>query len=78
MRVASQLIQCFDINTNDNENPKSVSKRLTEKIKKNHVRALYVRWIEKPQHGYLMRTRIKDENCDATLTNAWIKKWTFS
>ena len=74
MRVASQLIQCFDVNTNDHENPKSVTKRLTEKIKQNHVHA----WIEKPQHGYLMRTRVKVENCDATLTNAWMKKSTFS
>ena len=74
IRVADQLTECFDVETKETDTAKSVSKHMKEKLKENHLQA----WIEKPQHGYLMRTRKDVEAINETATNAWLKKSTFS
>ena len=74
MRVADQLATCFNMVANEEDNVKSISKRMKEKMKENHLQA----WVAKPQHGYLMRTRKKRKGCQEAQTNAWLKRSTFS
>ena len=74
IRVAEQLTTCFNVETKETDNAKSISKQVKEKIKENHLLA----WIEKPQHGYLMRTRKSVKECEEAATNAWMKKSTFT
>ena len=74
IRVASQLTACFDVEPKETDTAKIVSKQVKEKMKENHLQA----WVEKPQHGYLMRTRKNVEDCRELATNAWLKKSTFS
>ena len=74
IRVANQLTSCFAVEPKETDTAKSLSKQVKEKMKENHLTA----WIEKPQHGYLMRTRENVEEGQETATNAWLKKSTFS
>ena len=74
IRVANQLTSCFDVEPKETDTAKSLSKQVKEKMKENHLTA----WIEKPQHGYLMRTRRNVEEGQEATTNAWLKKSTFS
>ena len=50
VRVADQLIKCFDIDSYTNEPPKKLSFKIKHKMKENHLQT----WIKKPQHGYLL------------------------
>ena len=74
IRVADQLTTCFDVEPKENDTPKTISKQVKEKMKENHLQA----WVEKPQHGYLERTRKDVEQCQEKATNGWLKKSTFS
>ena len=74
VRVADQLTTCFNVEAKERDTAKSISKRVKEEMKDSHLQA----WIEKPQHGYLMRTRKEVEDCHEKATNAWLKKSTFS
>ena len=74
IRVADQLTTCFEIEPKEDDTPKTISKQVKEKMKENHLLA----WVEKPQHGYLMRTRKDVERCHDIATNGWLKKSTFS
>lgn len=43
-------------------------------MKENHFKA----WKNKPHHGYLFRTRESVQDINQDLTNAWVKKSSFS
>ena len=47
---------------------------MKDKVKENHLQT----WKEKPQHGYLMRTREDLTQKNETASNAWMKRSTFS
>ena len=74
IRVADQLTSCFGVVPKETDTPKTISKQVKEQLKENHLQA----WIEKPQHGYLMRTRKDVDRCNETATNGWLKKSTYS
>ena len=73
IRVADELAVCLDIQPNQETN-KKVAKQVKERIKDNHLQA----WIKKPQHGYLMRTRLQITDKNESASNTWMKKSTFS
>ena len=74
LRVAEQLKTTFNITTNGRNSPKEVSKNIKDEIKKRHVTT----WNNKPQHGYLFRTRQKVARENENLSNTWMKKSSFS
>jgi len=65
---------CFNINTVEVDNTKTIANKMKQQLKENHLKA----WIDKPQHGYLMRTRKSVDGCKEDLTNTWLKKSVFS
>ena len=74
VRVADQLIECFDIDANTNEPPKKLSLKIKQKMKDNHLET----WIKKPQHGYLFRTRKDANQVNESATHLWLKTSSFS
>ena len=74
MRVAEQLEVTLGITTSEGKSPKQLSKEIKDEIKENHLTA----WKKKPQHGYLFRTRQTVAQVNEDLTNAWMKKSSFS
>ena len=56
------------------KSPKQLSKQIKDEIKEKHVTA----WKKKPQHGYLFGTRQSVTQVNEDLTNAWMKKSSFS
>ena len=74
VRVADELTNCFGIDTTEADSPKLLASQIKKKLKDNHLKA----WTEKPQHGYLFRTRSGVKNTNETHTNAWMKKSSFS
>ena len=73
-RIADELAACLDIQPNDVEDLKKIAKKVKDKMKENHLQA----WKEKPQHGYLMRTREDLTQKNETASNAWMKRSIFS
>ena len=53
VRVAEELVKCFNIDVTQGEGLKKLSAQIKQNMKDNHLKA----WIAKPQHGYLFRTR---------------------
>ena len=74
IRIADELAACLDIQPNDVEDTKKIAKQVKYKMKENHLQA----WKEKPQHGYLMRTREDLTQKNEIASNAWMKRSTFS
>ena len=74
MRVAEQLEVTLGITTSEGKSPKQLSKEIKDEIKDNHLTA----WKKKPQHGYLFQTRQTVAEVNEDLTNAWMKKSSFS
>ena len=74
IRIADELAACLDIQPNDVEDTKKIAKQVKDKMKENHLQA----WKEKPQHGYLMRTREDLTQKNEKASNAWMKRSTFS
>ena len=74
MRVADQLATTFDIATSGTDTAKKLAMNIKKKLKYNHL----VLWTNKPQHGYLFRSRQSVNLINEEHTNAWMKKSTFS
>ena len=74
VRVAEELVKCFNIDVTQAEGLKKLSAQIKQNMKDNHLKA----WIAKPQHGYLFRTRAAAKDPNECYTNAWMKKSSFS
>ena len=74
VRVAEELVKCFNIDVTQAEGPKKLSAQTKQNMKDNHLKA----WIAKPQHGYLFRTRAAAKDPNECYANAWMKKSSFS
>ena len=74
MRVSEELAASFGVETEQNDNVKKISVHVKQKLKENHLKA----WIDKPQHGYLMRSRETVQQKNEVVSNAWMKKSSFS
>ena len=55
LRVSNELLTAFQIDTNEDTIPKSLSAKIKMEMKKNHQKS----WLEKIQHGYLFKQREK-------------------
>jgi hypothetical protein len=73
-RVAEELMNCFNVTMNEADSPKVTSMQIKHKMKEYHLKV----WNDKKQHGYLFRTRNIVEQINEDLTNAWMKKSSFS
>ena len=51
LRVSNELLTAFQIDTNEDTIPKSLSAKIKMEMKKNHQKS----WLEKIQHGYLFK-----------------------
>ena len=74
LRASNELLTAFQIDTNEDTIPKSLSAKIKMEIKKNHQKS----WLEKIQHGYLFKQREKIREFEKSETNAWLKNSTIS
>ena len=74
LRVSNELLTAFQIDTNEDTIPKSLSAKIKMEMKKNHHKS----WLEKIQHGYLFKQRENIREFEKSETNAWLKNSTIS
>ena len=69
MRVGNELLQKYDLIYDNEEQPKTTSKRFTKADTKFH----YEKYTSKVMHGYFNRTIEKDEKIDHNNSKSWTK-----
>ena len=69
LRVAQKLLQKYNILSNPNEPPKSVSRKFT----KADQTSKRDNFVQKPLHGYFYKQMDKDDNIDTQQSLVWAK-----
>ena len=69
MRVGNELLQKYDLTSDNEEQPKTTSKRFTKADTKFH----YEKYTSKIMHGYFNRIIEKDRKIDHTKSKSWTK-----
>ena len=69
LRVGQELLQKYNIVSNPNEPPKSVSRKFT----KADQTSKRDNFVQKPLHGYFYKQMDKDDNIDKQQSLAWKK-----
>ena len=70
IRVGNELLQKYDLTSDNEEQPKTTSKRFTKADTKFH----YEKHTSKIMHGYFNRAIEKDEKIDHNNSKSWTKK----
>ena len=70
MRVGNKLLQKHDLTSDNEEQPKTTSKRFT----KADTKFYYEKYTSKIMHGYFNRTIEKDGKIDHNNSKSWTKK----
>ena len=70
MRVGNELLQKYDLTSDNEEQPKTTSKRFT----KADTKFYYEKYTSKIMHGYFNRIIEKDRKIDHTKIKSWTKK----
>ena len=69
MRVGNELLQKYDLTSDNEEQPKTTSKRFTKADTKFH----YEKYTSKIMRGYFNRIIEKDRKIDHTKSKSWTK-----
>ena len=67
-------MEVLGIEVTETSTPKELSYKTKQKLKNGHLQ----NWINKPQHGYLMRSRKQILDIDQENTNKWMTRSKFS